>query len=74
LEPEVTGRYRAGDIRHCYADVTKTAKHGFEPSISIEEGMEELANWTKAQKARDDFEKASKELEVRGLLFDSDCN
>ena len=32
LEPQITGSYRAGDIRHCFADITRArAALGFEP-------------------------------------------
>src|SRR5579872_3183074 len=39
LQPQVTGKYRAGDIRHCYADITMARDVlGYEARVSLEEG------------------------------------
>src|SRR3954454_14681498 len=44
LEAEVTGKYRVGDIRHCFADITKAREVlGYEPQIALDDGMAELA-------------------------------
>lgn len=46
LRPEITGRYRIGDVRHCFADTTLAAKAlGFEARLSFTEGLLELAEW-----------------------------
>ena len=43
IEPEIVGQYRAGDVRHCYADTTKTERLlGFRAQIALEDGMREL--------------------------------
>jgi dTDP-L-rhamnose 4-epimerase len=43
LMPEITGRHRVGDIRHCYADTAAAEKEiGYRPSITLREGMQEL--------------------------------
>ncbi|WP_224999135.1 NAD(P)-dependent oxidoreductase [Cesiribacter sp. SM1] len=68
LQPEITGKYRVGDIRHCYADISKARKIlGFEPSYTLERGMEELAEWLQTQIAEDKVADAKQELEARGL-------
>lgn len=65
---EITGKYRIGDIRHCFADTTKTKELlGFEPKVEFEEGLLELAEWLKTQIATDNISKASSELSSRGL-------
>jgi len=67
LEP--TGRYRAGDIRHCYAS-TELAREvlDFRAAIGLEEGMKDLINWLGEQTdVSDGVERAAHELEVRGL-------
>lgn len=68
IKAEITGKYRVGDIRHCFADTTK-AKNllGFEPKVKFEEGLYELAEWLKTQIAIDNVGKASNELSKRGL-------
>lgn len=68
ISPEVTGKYRVGDIRHCFADIQKTKKVlGFEPEIQFEDGLYELAEWLKDQIATDNVNQASTELSSRGL-------
>mgnify|MGYP000138543790 FL=1 len=68
IEPEVAGRYRAGDIRHCYADITRARRLlGFEPEVTFEAGMAGLAAWVAHQAAEDRWAEAAAELERRGL-------
>jgi dTDP-L-rhamnose 4-epimerase len=68
LEPQVTRKYRAGDVRHCFADVTLASELlGYQPSIELEEGMADLAGWLEGQVAEDRVEAAAAELAVRGL-------
>lgn len=68
LAPEITGKYRMGDIRHCYADITKARDVlGYAPSVSLDEGMTELAAWLEGQVAHDRVADAQKELASRGL-------
>lgn len=68
LCPSVVGRYRKGDIRHCYADIGRIAALGYVPKVSFEEGVRELADWVRQQTAEDLVERAAAELEQRGLL------
>ncbi|MBU0600218.1 SDR family NAD(P)-dependent oxidoreductase [bacterium] len=69
IEPEVTSRYRKGDIRYCFADIAKIKERlNFKPQISFEEGTGELISWVKDQTAQDLVEKAKKELEDKGLV------
>jgi dTDP-L-rhamnose 4-epimerase len=68
LEPEVTGKYRVGDIRHCFADITRAREVlGFEPRVALEDGLAELAAWLARQVATDRVEEARAELAARGL-------
>ncbi len=68
VEPEVTGKFRAGDIRHCFADISKARRLlGYEPQVTLEEGMRELAEWLETQTADDRVEDAAAELAARGL-------
>jgi dTDP-L-rhamnose 4-epimerase len=70
LEPEVTGQYRVGDIRHCFADITKAKEIlGFTPETPLEDGIEELAEWVKRQTAADHIDTMRKELASRGLAL-----
>lgn len=68
LKPIITSNYRAGDIRHCYADISKARKLlGYVPSVNLESGLVELTMWLGDQKAIDKFEMAGTEIEKRGL-------
>ena len=68
IKAEITGKYRVGDIRHCFADLSEIKNVlGFEPEVKFEEGLLELAEWLKTQIATDNVSKASSELSSRGL-------
>lgn len=68
LRPEILNRSRAGDIRHCYSDISKISKKlGFKPNVSFEEGMKKLISWSETQSARDSSLKAHSELKKRRL-------
>jgi dTDP-L-rhamnose 4-epimerase len=68
LEPELTGKFRAGDIRHCFADVRRAREAlGFEAEVPFERGLAALAEWLQGQAATDRFEEAAMELSQRGL-------
>ena len=69
IAPEITGKYRAGDIRHCFADIGKSrALLGFEPRVTFEDGLDELARYLADQIAEDRAENATQELLQRGLV------
>jgi len=68
VQPDVTQKFRAGDIRHCYADISRLRQRlGFEPSVKLEDGLRELVEWGRETAATDRVEQAAKELETRGL-------
>lgn len=69
LDPEITGKYRVGDIRHCFADVSLAREVlGWEPHVSLEQGLTDLASWIESQTAKDRGVEARAELSARGLL------
>ena len=68
LPSEITGKYRAGDIRHCFGDISKAREMlGYEPQIAFDQGISELANWLREQNAEDKAESMVAELETFGL-------
>ena len=68
IEPEVTGEFRVGDIRHCFADVSLAHETlGYAPQVELDAGMAELAAWLEGQTAEDRVEAAAAELAKRGL-------
>jgi dTDP-L-rhamnose 4-epimerase len=68
LAPVISQKYRAGDIRHCYADLTKARNLlGYEPRVTHDEGFKELAEWLAEQEAEDKAETMIRELTAYGL-------
>lgn len=66
--PVITQKYRAGDIRHCFADISKARRLlGYEPQVTHEEGFRELAEWLAGQQAEDKAETMLQELSAYGL-------
>ena len=69
LEPEISRKYREGDIRHCVADISRARDVlGYRPRVTLEEGLPELLDWVKEQRATDQVEQATSELETRRLV------
>lgn len=71
IKPKITQSFRAGDIRHCFADISKiSSKLGYHPSHSLESGIIELIEWVKLQIGliNDDSEIANTKLKKMGLL------
>ena len=70
LAPDITGNYRVGDIRHCFADISLAKRVlGWAPSVSLEQGLDDLAAWLEGQKAPDRGIEARSELAARGLML-----
>jgi dTDP-L-rhamnose 4-epimerase len=68
--PEIVGKYRKGDVRHCFADISKIeATLGWRPSVSLDEGLRELVTWSRGVSAADRVDAATSELSDRGLLL-----
>lgn len=68
IEMEVTGTFREGDIRHCYADTSMIEKTlGFKPSVKFEDGIEDLIGWVEKQACKDLSAQALLKLKEKGL-------
>jgi len=68
MVPEIPGRYRIGDIRNCFADISRARSIlGYEPRVRLEDGLCDLAEWLPGQEADDHMADAARELERRGL-------
>lgn len=69
IEPEIVGKYREGDIRHCVANIEKARELlGYEPSVSLESGLAELLAWVSKQEAEDKVSVATAELAAHSLV------
>jgi dTDP-L-rhamnose 4-epimerase len=68
IQPRIAGQYRVGDIRHCFADISRArAVLGYAPKIGFEEGLADLVAWLEGQSAISPAADASHELTARGL-------
>lgn len=67
LSPKVVGKYRRGDIRHCFSDISRLSSLGYRPKWSLQEGLQDLVRWGETQKAVDRTDIADRELLKRGL-------
>ena len=69
IRPQIVGKSRIGDTRHCYCDTSKAAETlGFHATKDFSEGLGELAQWVAEQTAEDRVDEARAELEARGLV------
>ncbi len=69
VSPEITGKFRKGDIRHCVADISKAKMLlEYSPHVTFEQGMQELIAWSITAESADKFDEARRELEKRGLV------
>ncbi len=69
IEPEITGQFRTGDIRHCIADISRAeAQLGYRPAVTLETGIPELAQWIRSQETTDLTARAQAELSAQALV------
>lgn len=70
IAPEITNKYRAGDIRHCFSDISRAKQIlGYMPEVNLKEGLYEYTEWLNSQIAQDMLDKAHAELASRGLTI-----
>jgi dTDP-L-rhamnose 4-epimerase len=66
---EIAGKFRAGDIRHCFADISRIQRLlGYQPRVTFEDGVHELVAWVAQQQAGTPAADAHGQLEARGLV------
>jgi len=69
IEPQLLGRFREGDVRACYADISKARELlGFMPAVPFEAGVESLAEWVAGQVSVSDSRRALAELDTHRLV------
>jgi len=68
IPPELTQKYRAGDVRHCFADISAAKKFlGYSPRVRFAEGLKELVPWLCSQQPQDRAAEMVAELSEFGL-------
>ena len=69
LRPDIMNKARSGDIRNCFADISKAHELlGFEPTRRLEHSLGELADWVRQVEAVDRGAEMKRQLEERGLV------
>ena len=66
----ISGKYRLGDIRHNYADLSKI-NHvlGFKPNYDFQKGISEFVSWVKTQEIMEDkYQSSIIKLKEKGLM------
>jgi len=67
--PQPVRKFRSGDIRHCFADISAIRDcYDYRPKVGLDDGLRELVDWAGSADARDSFEQAQRELARRGLV------
>ncbi len=69
LSPVFMDKARAGDIRHCFADIALAqCRLAFAPRRSFADSFDKVVDWVPRQQSVDRFTEARLELEQRGLV------
>jgi dTDP-L-rhamnose 4-epimerase len=66
--PNVIGKFRNGDIRHCYGDISKIQALGYSPKITLKEGLQDLVDWGQKQETVSLVDDAHQQLVDKGLV------
>ena len=66
----INGKYRVGDIRHCFADLTQARSLlGYVPNVTLENGLKEFVDWAmKEPSYLDNLDNATSELKKLNLF------
>jgi dTDP-L-rhamnose 4-epimerase len=68
IESKITDKHRRGDIRHCFADISRARDVlSFEPRVTLQAGLVELGDWLRTRSVENHFPEASAKLDTRGL-------
>lgn len=69
IAPEIMQKARSGDIRNCFADISRARELlGYEPQFRLEHTLDEIVDWVREVGAIDRGAEMKRELEVRGLV------
>ena len=71
FSPDVIYKFRNGDIRDCYADISKISELGFEPEFSLKEGLKDLIAWSDGQESTSNVKDAHRQLVEKGLVLET---
>jgi dTDP-L-rhamnose 4-epimerase len=68
IAAEFTQKHRAGDVRHCFADISAARKLlGYKPRVRFADGLKHLVEWLCSQQPQDRAAEAVAQLSEFGL-------
>jgi dTDP-L-rhamnose 4-epimerase len=69
IRPEIVAKFRVGDIRHCYAYISRISETlGYRPAVRFSDGVASMIDWLRSEQPVDRVEGATQELLERGLV------
>lgn len=69
IAPELNGEFRPGEMRHLTSDTTVARSAGYQPLVTLGEGISRYIEWIKKQSdIRDYFSEASNILKNKGIV------
>lgn len=69
IAPDIMNKARSGDIRNCFADISKARELlGFEPAFPLETSLTPFVEWVRDTGAIDRAAEMKQQLEERGLV------
>ena len=69
IAPLARGEFRPGEIRSLISDISRVRTVGYEPSVTIEQGIGRYIDWIRTQGAVEDyFSKAEAGLRAKGIV------
>ncbi len=69
IEPQFPGQFRFGDTRHIVSDIAKLRGLGWQPSVTLDEIVQEYIDWARAQPdVRDYYVDAEREMKAMGTI------
>jgi len=68
IPASLTLKYRAGDVRHCFADISAAGERlGYVPRVRFADGLKDLVVWLCSQQSQDRAAEAAAQLSEFGL-------
>lgn len=69
IAPEISGDFRSGDVRHIVLNPGKIKAFGFEPRVTLKEGLSRVAAWIASQgEIKEYFTEAYKRLRENRMI------
>ena len=68
-DPIISNKFRVGDIRHCFANIDKIKKLGYEPKHRLEEGLVDVIEWVKKQRSYKSINEMINKLSDKKLII-----